>query len=92
MAIAPQRVGIGIRRHFTTAGVHPYEQVSWERRDARITNFRDGSVAFEQPVGNEPVRRSLRLDLLRGLAEGERFGLGEHVRQQYVVVPSQRSP
>ena len=48
MAIAPQRIGIGIRRHFTTAGVHPYDEVRWERRDARITNFRDGAVAFEQ--------------------------------------------
>jgi ribonucleoside-diphosphate reductase alpha chain len=48
MAIAPQRVGIGIRRHFTTEGVHPYDQVVWERRDARITNYRDGAVAFEQ--------------------------------------------
>jgi ribonucleoside-diphosphate reductase alpha chain len=48
MAIAPQRTGIGIRRHFTTAGVHPYDQVVWERRDARITNYRDGTVAFEQ--------------------------------------------
>jgi ribonucleoside-diphosphate reductase alpha chain len=48
MAIAPQRVGIGIRRHYTTAGVHPYDQVVWERRDARITNYRDGAVAFEQ--------------------------------------------
>ena len=48
MAIAPQRTGIGIRRHFTTEGVHPYDEVTWERRDSRITNFRDGSVAFEQ--------------------------------------------
>ncbi|HEY1445346.1 MAG TPA: vitamin B12-dependent ribonucleotide reductase [Acidimicrobiales bacterium] len=48
MAIAPQRSEIGIRRHFTTEGVHPYDQVTWERRDARITNFRDGAVAFEQ--------------------------------------------
>jgi ribonucleoside-diphosphate reductase alpha chain len=48
MAIAPQRTGIGIRRHFTTAGVHPYDSVAWERRDARITNYRDGTVAFEQ--------------------------------------------
>jgi ribonucleoside-diphosphate reductase alpha chain len=52
MAIAPQRVGIGIRRHFTTAGTHPYDEIVWERRDARITNYRDGSVAFEQ-VGVE---------------------------------------
>jgi ribonucleoside-diphosphate reductase alpha chain len=48
MAIAPQRSEIGIRRHFTTEGVHPYDQVRWERRDARITNYRDGTVAFEQ--------------------------------------------
>ncbi|HUE08648.1 MAG TPA: vitamin B12-dependent ribonucleotide reductase [Acidimicrobiales bacterium] len=48
MAIAPQRSEIGIRRHYTTEGVHPYDQVKWERRDARITNFRDGTVAFEQ--------------------------------------------
>jgi ribonucleoside-diphosphate reductase alpha chain len=48
MAIAPQRSEIGIRRHFTTEGVHPYDEVAWERRDARITNFRDGTVAFEQ--------------------------------------------
>ena len=48
MAIAPQRLGIGIRRHFTTPDVHPYDAVVWERRDARITNYRDGAVAFEQ--------------------------------------------
>ena len=48
MAIAPQRAGIGIRRHFTTEGVHPYDEVRWALRDARITNFRDGTVAFEQ--------------------------------------------
>jgi ribonucleoside-diphosphate reductase alpha chain len=48
MAIAPQRTGIGIRRHFTTEGVHPYDEVRWERRDSRITNYRDGTVAFEQ--------------------------------------------
>ncbi|GAC1477979.1 MAG: vitamin B12-dependent ribonucleotide reductase [Acidimicrobiales bacterium] len=54
MAMAPERIGIGIRRHFTTAGVHPYDEVTWERRDARITNFRDGSVAFEQVAVEVP--------------------------------------
>ena len=48
MTIAPQRIGIGIRRHFTSPEVHPYDAVTWERRDARITNYRDGAVAFEQ--------------------------------------------
>ena len=45
MALAPEQAGIGIRRHFTIDGVHPYDEVEWERRDGRITNFRDGSVA-----------------------------------------------
>jgi ribonucleoside-diphosphate reductase alpha chain len=48
MALAPEQAGIGIRRRFTTAGIHPYDMVEWERRDARIVNFRDGTVAFEQ--------------------------------------------
>jgi len=48
MALAPEQTGIGLRRHFTTVGVHPYDEVEWGRRDARITNYRDGSVAFEQ--------------------------------------------
>jgi ribonucleoside-diphosphate reductase alpha chain len=48
MALAPEQAGIGLRRYFTTEGVHPYDQVEWDRRDARITNYRDGSVAFEQ--------------------------------------------
>ncbi len=48
MAIAPEQAGIGIRRYFTTEGVDPYDEVTWEKRDARITNYRDGAVAFEQ--------------------------------------------
>jgi ribonucleoside-diphosphate reductase alpha chain len=59
MALAPEQAGIGIRRHFTTAGVHPYDEVEWERRDARITNYRDGSVAFEQLGVEFPVGWSL---------------------------------
>ncbi len=48
MAMAPEQLGIGVRRHFTTPSVDPFDEVEWERRDARITNFKDGSVAFEQ--------------------------------------------
>ena len=59
MAFAPEQAGIGIRRHFTTDGVHPYDMVEWERRDARITNFRDGTVAFEQLGVEFPVSWSL---------------------------------
>ncbi len=48
MALAPERTGIGIRRYFTTEGVHPYDEVTWERRDSRIENWKTGEVAFEQ--------------------------------------------
>src|SRR5580704_4329146 len=40
--------GMKMRRINTTAGVHPYEQVTWERRDVVMTNWRDGSINFEQ--------------------------------------------
>ena len=35
-----------IRRHFTTPGVHPFDQVEWELRDARIGH--GDKVSFEQ--------------------------------------------
>jgi ribonucleoside-diphosphate reductase alpha chain len=59
MAFAPEQAGIGLGRHFTIEGVHPYDELDWERRDARITNFRDGSVAFEQRDVEFPVSWSL---------------------------------
>jgi ribonucleoside-diphosphate reductase alpha chain len=37
-----------IKRHFTTEGVHPYDEIEWELRDAIIQNYRTGEVAFEQ--------------------------------------------
>jgi ribonucleoside-diphosphate reductase alpha chain len=48
MAMAPERTGIGIGRRFVPEGTDPYGLVTWERRDSRITNWKDGSVAFEQ--------------------------------------------
>ncbi|MGZ4717763.1 MAG: ribonucleoside-diphosphate reductase, partial [Acidimicrobiales bacterium] len=59
MAMAPEQAGIGIRRFFTTEGTHPFDEVTWERRDARISNYRDGSVAFEQLDVEFPVDWSL---------------------------------
>ncbi|MFI6408056.1 vitamin B12-dependent ribonucleotide reductase [Streptomyces sp. NPDC050548] len=40
--------GLRIERIHTTPGVHPYDEVEWERRDVVMTNWRDGSVNFEQ--------------------------------------------
>ncbi|MQA05996.1 MAG: vitamin B12-dependent ribonucleotide reductase [Streptosporangiales bacterium] len=43
---APQ--GLRVQRVFTTAGKHPYDEVEWVRRDVVMTNWKDGSVNFEQ--------------------------------------------
>ncbi|MBA0051965.1 vitamin B12-dependent ribonucleotide reductase [Streptomyces sp. AJS327] len=40
--------GLRIERIHTTPGVHPFDEVTWERRDVVMTNWRDGSVNFEQ--------------------------------------------
>ncbi|HEV3451804.1 MAG TPA: vitamin B12-dependent ribonucleotide reductase [Acidimicrobiia bacterium] len=53
--MAPEQIGIGIRRHFTRSGEHPYDSVEWERREARIQNFKDGTDAFFQPDVEFPV-------------------------------------
>src|SRR3954451_21985288 len=37
-----------VERIHTTPGVHPYDEVTWERRDVVMTNWRDGTVNFEQ--------------------------------------------
>jgi ribonucleoside-diphosphate reductase alpha chain len=55
MAMAPEQVGIGIRRWFTEPGEHPYDSVEWERREARIQNYKDGTDAFFQPDVEFPV-------------------------------------
>jgi ribonucleoside-diphosphate reductase alpha chain len=40
--------GLRIERVWTTEGVHPYDEVTWDRRDIIMTNWRDGSINFEQ--------------------------------------------
>jgi ribonucleoside-diphosphate reductase alpha chain len=45
---SPRTGGLTMNRIYTTPGVHPYDQVTWERRDVVMTNWRDGSVNFEQ--------------------------------------------
>ncbi len=59
MSLAPERLAIGITRHFTSPGTRPYEHVQWELRDARISNWKDGTVAFEQLGVEFPVDWSL---------------------------------
>ncbi|WP_148571867.1 vitamin B12-dependent ribonucleotide reductase [Nocardioides caldifontis] len=40
--------GLKIDRVFSTAGVHPYDEVTWERRDVVQTNWKTGEAVFEQ--------------------------------------------
>ena len=42
------RKGLTVGRINTREGVHPYDEVTWERRDVVMTNWRDGSINFEQ--------------------------------------------
>jgi len=42
------RKGLTISRINTRDSVHPYDEITWERRDVVMTNWRDGSVNFEQ--------------------------------------------
>ncbi|MFA9431180.1 vitamin B12-dependent ribonucleotide reductase [Egicoccus sp. AB-alg2] len=43
-----RKAGLKFERFFTKPGVHPYDELEWELRDAVITNWRDQSVSFEQ--------------------------------------------
>lgn len=43
-----RRTGLTIERVYTTEGVHPYDQVTWERRDVVQTNWKSGETIFEQ--------------------------------------------
>ncbi|CAL9565082.1 Vitamin B12-dependent ribonucleotide reductase [Nocardiopsis dassonvillei] len=54
-----RRRGLKIPRIFTTEGVHPYDTLEWERRDVVMTNWRDGTVNFEQRGVEFPVTWSM---------------------------------
>src|SRR6201747_2934149 len=43
----PQR-GLRMERVYTTEARHPYDKETWQRRDVVMTNWRDGTVNFEQ--------------------------------------------
>jgi ribonucleoside-diphosphate reductase alpha chain len=40
--------GLTMERVFSTEGVHPYDEVTWERRDVVQTNWKTGEAVFEQ--------------------------------------------
>ncbi|WP_460937079.1 vitamin B12-dependent ribonucleotide reductase [Phycicoccus ginsengisoli] len=40
--------GVKVERIYTTPGVHPYDEVTWEKRDVVQQNWKTGEVIFEQ--------------------------------------------
>ncbi len=49
------REGLSFSRYFTSEGVHPFDQLEWEIRDAVIPNYKEGGNAFEQRDVEFPV-------------------------------------
>src|SRR5438270_5777643 len=47
--------GLRLNRFFTKDGVHPFDDVEWETRDAVIPNYKEGGNAFEQRDVEFPV-------------------------------------
>jgi len=43
-----QGKGVKIERIYTTAGVHPYDEVTWQTRDVVQQNWKTGETIFEQ--------------------------------------------
>lgn len=51
--------GLSIQRVFSTEGVHPYDELTWERRDVVQTNWKSGETVFEQKGVEFPSTWSL---------------------------------
>ncbi|GAA4809957.1 vitamin B12-dependent ribonucleotide reductase [Nocardioides caeni] len=45
---AATQQALKIERVFSTEGVHPYDEITWERRDVVQTNWKTGETVFEQ--------------------------------------------
>ncbi len=40
--------GLHVKRRFSTAGIHPYDEVAWELRNVEQTNWKTGETIFAQ--------------------------------------------
>jgi ribonucleoside-diphosphate reductase alpha chain len=47
-AKAASTTALKVERTFSTEGVHPYDEVTWERRDVLQQNWKTGETVFEQ--------------------------------------------
>ena len=66
-------------------GTHPYDSVEWERREARIPNWKDGTDAFLQPDVEFPVSWSQNATNI--VAQKYFRGHARHRRARVVAAP-----
>ena len=67
------------------------DQLPQRRRRETVKQQRVGrSIAVEDSMRHEPVQRSLRLHVLGGFAESQRFRLREDIGEQHLVMRAQR--
>ena len=59
MSEESQVPSIGFSRRRTSGVRGPYEEIKWEKREACITNWADGSVAFKQSDVEFPLDWSI---------------------------------
>ncbi len=57
--MAQNIAALSLTRHFTEAGVHPYDLLDWTKRDAAIVNPGTGKTVFEQKQVEFPDTWSL---------------------------------
>ena len=58
------KTGLKMERIYTTPGLHPYDAVTWERRDVVQTNWKSGEVVFEQRGVEYPDSWSLNASMI----------------------------
>ncbi|MET0692658.1 MAG: vitamin B12-dependent ribonucleotide reductase, partial [Propionibacteriaceae bacterium] len=78
---ARKSAALTIDRVFTTEGVHPYDEVTWERRDVVQTNWKTGAVVFEQKNVEFPDFWSVNASTIV-TTKYFRGALGSDVREQ----------
>src|SRR5271156_1470796 len=55
---APRSAGLSFSRHFTRPGISPFEEITWEFRDAIIQDYK-GRTIFEQKNVEVPADWSM---------------------------------
>ncbi|WP_300078147.1 vitamin B12-dependent ribonucleotide reductase [Propioniciclava sp.] len=73
--------GLTIERIYTTEGVHPYDEVTWEKRDVVQTNWKTGEHVFEQRGVEFPDFWSLNASTIV-TTKYFRGALGTHAREK----------